>query len=104
MEFIYQSDIHVNCIPACDYCGKHGEVIGCSVDGNWMFCNFCQEYCCSNGGNGHEYSEIQCTHCQSEDNCWNCSVKVTDDSTGEGIFTCRNCGSSYEYQSQIIIR
>ena len=44
----------------------------------------------------HEYSIFECPEC-SVALCWNCSVRVTDDSKGSGTFTCPDCGYTEEY-------
>ena len=43
----------------------------------------------------HVYNDIHCPYCDSV-SCWNCAVRCTNYSTGEGIFTCPNCGSNYD--------
>lgn len=45
----------------------------------------------------HDYATIECPNCHSDNNCWECAVRCTNDSTGEGVFTCRNCGHSEHY-------
>lgn len=46
---------------------------------------------------GHPYATITCPLCGHTDNCWDCSVKCTNDSSGEGTFTCNGCGWRYSY-------
>ena len=55
------------------------------------------EICGTHGSYGHEYSEIICPFCKSANNCWSCAVRCTNDSTGEGYFTCHECGHTTYY-------
>jgi len=44
----------------------------------------------------HPYISWHCPMCGAEI-CWQCAVKCTDDSTGEGKITCPNCGHQGVY-------
>ena len=52
---------------------------GCSLD----------EWTASQGG--HSYATWNCSEC-GEEICWNCAVRCTNNSTGEGEITCPYCG------------
>lgn len=65
----------------CDECGSSCNLQGgCGSD--------CRQGCAV--GN-HEYSELHCPKC-GHTCCWSCSVRCTDDSTGEEVFSCPSCG------------
>jgi len=59
---------------------------------------------CGDACPNHEYAQITCPKCGHDGQCWGCSVRVTDDSSGDGIFTCHFCGRSAEYvNSEVVI-
>jgi len=61
-------------------------------------CPACNPTGCGDGWPGnHEFAEIECPKCGRENQCWGCSVRCTDDSTGAGEFTCRSCGHNEHF-------
>jgi predicted RNA-binding Zn-ribbon protein involved in translation (DUF1610 family) len=47
---------------------------------------------------GHEYATWSCPQCGQEI-CWNCSVRCTDDGSGDGEITCPHCGQTGYYEN-----
>ena len=75
-----------------DYDGRTPEDINVIFRESNVGCGGFAEY------GGHEYAIFSCD-CGAI-LCWGCSVKCTDDSSGEGVFTCPNCGHSEAYPFQ----
>lgn len=95
-------------------CDAHKTVVLSKVEGNGrvypdfaMGCltsqisKYKKNGCGKSWPDSHEYSDITCPACHFTDQCWNCSVKCTDDSTGEGNFKCRSCGYESKYPIDI---
>ena len=83
----YYSTVGKTC---CDDCGS-----SCNLQGG------CGSEDCTHAPEGcevgdHEYSDFACPKC-GHSCCWGCSTRCTDDSTGEGVFTCPSCGFGNHY-------